>query len=197
MSILQRNKKKATAIGIAAAAIAAIAIGGGTYAAFSDTETGPTGTLAAGTINLTVGGSITPASLDLSKLKPGDSFDATITVKNDGNLTGTLFGDYSLTGSEGGCTAAEINPANYPNSVAPTCDANGPGNLISALVVTVGGQAVSPLAPGSAAGVQQFDLAPGASQSYAIHVSLPASTGNEVQSDTASLTSKLTLKQKA
>lgn len=47
MSILQNTRVRVT-VGIVAVVLAVAAIGTGTYAAFSDTEAGPDGTVAAG-----------------------------------------------------------------------------------------------------------------------------------------------------
>jgi spore coat-associated protein N len=106
MSILQRNKKKATAIGIAAAAVAAIAIGGGTYAAFTSTATGPSGTLAAGTIQLDV--TTTPSGavplFSATNIAPGyvSPSPMSVTVKNSGTLDGKLSAIIGVTPNTGG-----------------------------------------------------------------------------------------------
>lgn len=69
MSILQ-NKRFRVGAGIAAVVLAVAAIGAGTYAAFVDTETGPSGTVAAGTLDLTVGSTGTLELINVSTSRP-------------------------------------------------------------------------------------------------------------------------------
>jgi predicted ribosomally synthesized peptide with SipW-like signal peptide len=91
-----------TLISILMIAAALAMIGGGTFAAFSDTETSVGNTFTAGSLDLKVqnsGGawvddpsveSINAAYNELvSNLKPGDSGTITIPVKNAGSLPGT------------------------------------------------------------------------------------------------------------
>ncbi|MGD9986478.1 TasA family protein [Pseudonocardia sp.] len=186
-----RNKKVAAGIGVAAIACAAIAIGSGTYAAFSDTKAGPGGTLAAGTLSLSVGGSVQTPTVDLSKIKPGDTVHATVTVQNTGSINGNLTATYSLTGSENGCTAAETNPLNN----LPACTSGSNGDLVGALELKVNGASV----PNPGAGNGSVNVGPlnpsGTATTYDVEITLPQSTDSRVQSDTASLTSTLTLTQ--
>src|SRR3954468_13516516 len=82
MTILQ-NTRFRIAVGIAAVVLAAAAIGAGTYAAFSDTENGPDGSIASGTLDLL--GGAAPGTVNLfsaSNIKPGFSQDVTFTVSN-------------------------------------------------------------------------------------------------------------------
>ena len=67
-------------------------IGGGIYAAFSDTETTSSNTFTAGTLNLEVGGA-DPATVSISvaNIKPTDTGNAANwTTKNTGSINGTL-----------------------------------------------------------------------------------------------------------
>ncbi|MBW0117376.1 TasA family protein [Pseudonocardia abyssalis] len=105
MSILQKNKKLAAGIGVAAVAAAAIALGAGTYAAFTDTEAGPGGTLAAGTLNLdvTTNGSSTIELFSADNIAPGYVSPArTFTIKNSGTINGVLNGSSTVTENTGG-----------------------------------------------------------------------------------------------
>lgn len=105
MSILQKNKKLAAGIGVAAVAAAAVALGAGTYAAFTDTEAGPGGTLAAGTLNLDV--SSNPAGtlqlFSASNIAPGyDSGPLVFTLTNTGSINGTVTGNGVVSENAGG-----------------------------------------------------------------------------------------------
>jgi predicted ribosomally synthesized peptide with SipW-like signal peptide len=67
-------------------------IGGGIFAAFSDTETATDNTFTAGTLNLKVG-SADPCTetISVSTLKPGDTGNAgTWLTRNDGSIAGKL-----------------------------------------------------------------------------------------------------------
>ena len=68
-----------------------LAIGWGTYAYFSDTETSEGNTFTAGTLDLKVDGADNPLPVYFSEsnVKPGDSGSKTITLKNDGTIGGT------------------------------------------------------------------------------------------------------------
>lgn len=101
-----KNKKQAAGIGVAALAVAALALGTGTYAAFQDTETGPGGTLAAGTLELNV--TTDPAGavplFKAEKIAPGykSPKPMTVTVANSGTIDGVLTADLVATPNTGG-----------------------------------------------------------------------------------------------
>jgi predicted ribosomally synthesized peptide with SipW-like signal peptide len=75
-------------------ALVSTLIGGGIYAAFSDTETTGNNTMSAGTLDLDYGGGNGDeqgtAFFTLADKAPGDSGSATQTIANAGNATGTL-----------------------------------------------------------------------------------------------------------
>lgn len=129
MSILQRNKKAAAGIGIAAAAVAAIALGTGTYAAFTDTQAGPGGTLAAGTLKLNV--STTPSGttplFNAHNIAPGYTSPTpmSITVANSGTLNGKLTAKLGVTAT----TPADIALKNYL-TVSGSCKSGSSTNSI-------------------------------------------------------------------
>jgi predicted ribosomally synthesized peptide with SipW-like signal peptide len=80
-------------IGVAVAAAAAVAIGGGTYAAFTDSRTGPSGTLSSGTLTLDVrtNPSNTATLLDATNIVPGQTLPPKVLiVENKGSIDGTL-----------------------------------------------------------------------------------------------------------
>ena len=70
-----------------------LAIGWGTYAYFSDTETSEGNTFTAGTLDLKVDGKDDPLPVyfELSDVKPGDSGSKDIVLKNDGTLDGKAY----------------------------------------------------------------------------------------------------------
>ena len=67
-------------------------IGGGAFAAFSDTETSTSNSFTAGTLDLEVDSENPWAStkISTSSLKPGDSGAVDIALENSGNLSGSL-----------------------------------------------------------------------------------------------------------
>jgi spore coat-associated protein N len=65
--------------------------GGGTWAYFSDTETSSNNTIAAGTLDMTIGGgNVNYNILSLTNKVPGESGQAYAALKNVGNITGEL-----------------------------------------------------------------------------------------------------------
>jgi spore coat-associated protein N len=79
-------------LGLTIAALLVIgAIGGGTYAYFSDTETSVSNTLTAGTLDLNInGGNIAVTTFNVSAVAPGDSGSDNSTLANVGSLLGEL-----------------------------------------------------------------------------------------------------------
>jgi spore coat-associated protein N len=79
-------------LGLTIAALLVIgAIGGGTYAYFSDTETSVNNILTAGTLDLNInGGDIAVTTFSVSDVAPGDSGSDNSTLANIGSLLGEL-----------------------------------------------------------------------------------------------------------
>lgn len=179
MAILQKNRKAAAGVGIAAAAAAVLALGAGTYAAFTDTETAPETTFAAGTLNLELGGSATAGPMTLNNIAPGQTRSNVLTLRNSGTVNGNVTLSFAVTGSENGCVEQEIEAG---------CVDGGAGQLLNTLVVTVNGQPYGTLAQLAAAGPQAGGpLAALGVNPVEIAVEMPVGVGNEVQSDTATL----------
>ncbi len=111
-------------------AVAAMMVGMGTFAYFSDTETSSGNTFTAGTLDLTLtesGG----APISLTNMKPGDSASGSITVTNVGTLPGSLY-----------ATSWYVTADGSPNPYADmTADEVAQMLLITAF--TVDGNAVS------------------------------------------------------
>ena len=100
--------------------IAALGVGMGTMAYFSDTETSNGNTFTAGTLDLTLGES-GGAPISLTNMAPGDTASGTITVTNDGSLAGWL-------GAKSSYVEADISGGADPNV--------GPHNTAKMLVIT-------------------------------------------------------------
>ena len=197
MSILQ-NKRFRVGAGIAAVVLAVAAIGAGTYAAFVDTETGPSGTIAAGTLDLTVGSTGTLELINVSNIAPGFSQNATITLRNVGTLPGGLTSTLQVGGTDGVCTEPEAEAEGRP---AGSCSATG--DLQNQLqVAVVRGPSTTPPVP-----VSQFvttglpapaGIPAGGTVEYDLQFTLPNLPGvenNKVQGDTLTLTSNFVLTQ--
>ncbi|QJY46355.1 TasA family protein [Pseudonocardia broussonetiae] len=184
MSVLQKNKKLAAGIGVAAVAAAALALGAGTYASFSDTATGPGGTLAAGTLNLSV--TSNPAGVTeifyASNIAPGyKSGVRSITIANTGNIDGVLTGTLSVTGGPdlddqisvtGGCPGGLTVP---------------PGSTVASLAGPAGqflGNGVALNGGDTATCTFEFEFK-----------NLPGTANNAAQGESVVVTSNLTLTQ--
>ncbi|MHA6785477.1 TasA family protein [Pseudonocardia saturnea] len=197
MGVLQ-NKKVRIGVGIAAVVLAAAALGAGTYAAFVDTETGPGGTVAAGTLDLTVGSTGTLELFAAQNIQPGFSQDATITLRNAGSLPGGVTSTLTVVGADVTCTEPEAEA----EGVAAGACAPG-GNLQNQMTVSVlRGPGIT--APTTPVTVSQFALPPagtlaaGASSDYVLQFVLPNLAGtvnNIVQGDRITVSSNFVLTQ--
>jgi spore coat-associated protein N len=187
-----RKRKVLVAVGLVAVVLAAAAIGAGTYAAFSDTETGPGGTVAAGTLDLVVGGTGTTELFNASNIVPGYTKDIPFTVKNDGTTPGTLSATLAVTGDDGTCVE--------PEQAAGGCTSGG--NLQDQMTVSVvsGPTGVAATGPvllkdvkGTSLGTPR--LGAGESGTYTLRFTLPTSADNKVQSDSVTVSSTFNLDQ--
>lgn len=186
MAILQKNRKAAAGVGIAAAAAAVLALGAGTYAAFTDTETAPDATFAAGTLNLEVGQTVTGNPLNFLNLVPGQTTETVLTFVNTGTVNGNLSLDFEVVGGDPTCVAEE--------DVVPNGCALG-GNLPDNLQVNIDGVARGTLTDLARDGLPAGLLPAQSQDTYTLTVTLNGNAGNEVQSDTATLTTVATLDQ--
>lgn len=201
----KNNRRKAGIIvGIVALVVAAAAIGAGTYAAFTDTETGPGGTITAGTLDLTVGGTGNTELFSASNIAPGFSQEVTITLNNDGSIPGILTSSMAFTGSDGACTEPERVAENGGDT--GTCKTGG--NLAEQLTVSVLSSPASSTATQpvpvatfiSAGGLPAGGtLTKGTPAVYKLKFALPNVTNNDsnnkVQGDGITITSTFNLDQ--
>lgn len=202
-----RKRKAGLIVGLVALVVAAAAIGAGTYAAFTDTETGPGGTETAGTLDLEVGSSGTTSTLfSASNIAPGFTQDYTFTLKNAGSVTGTLSTAMTFSGGDGSCTEPERTAEG-----TTTCNANG--NLQDQMQVSVVSSPVSstatpPVSLASFAGTPlpgsgSLKIDGGQTVTYTLRFTLPNDTSttaetnsnNKVQGDTITLNSTFNLVQ--
>lgn len=170
--------------------LAAPAIGG-TFAHWTDDVAITGATFAAGTLDLTVNGSDphASASLTMAAMVPGSSAAEVMTVAN----AGTAPAKYTLTGGLSGAQAADfagtvatglsitIRHGAGVSAAGGTCT-GGSGELLpaTALTTSTGAALVArrPTAP----------LAPGASETLCVQITLGTSAPSSLQGKTASLT---------
>ncbi|MEJ8280733.1 TasA family protein [Pseudonocardia spirodelae] len=191
------NTRTKAGIGIAAAVVAVVAIGLGTYAAFTDSAGGPSGTAAAGTLDLTLDNNASKVLFNQNNLAPGFSTEVDVSVRNVGSIDGTLSSAFTVSGADGQCT----DPERALEALTGGGCAPG-GNLQDQMTVQVldgpgvtAGNAV-PLKTFVATGLPTTTLAAGASGTYKLLVALPAAADNRVQGDAITLGSTFTLNQK-
>jgi predicted ribosomally synthesized peptide with SipW-like signal peptide len=189
MTVLQKNKKLAAGIGVAAAAAAVLAVGAGTYASFTDTEDAPSTTFAAGTLDLTVGTPVAATPVVLTNLAPGSEQAISVPIDNVGSVDGTLTATYTVTGSDNTCAEPETDDEGL------SCDDDS--ELLQQLDLFYKGNRVSALTAGAG---QTFTLdplpsAPGPTTVDFV-VKVPTTAGNEIMTDDATMTLTFTLTQK-
>ncbi|GAB3560724.1 TasA family protein [Spelaeicoccus albus] len=145
------KKKLGTAAGSVAAVGAAVCLTAGTFSYFTDTDTGPTQTIATG--NIAVEHSFSDVFPNV-KWKPGTTYTETYTLTNTGSVSGDL--------------TVELD------------NAGGDPELINALQVKVGTNAPGTLAQVEGYGAYDAGtLAPGGSRTFTIKVTLPETNTNQ------------------
>lgn len=98
--------KKKTVAGAAAAGVAAVAITGGTFATFSDTEEGPSGSIAAAVVDLVPGENVTNG-FSVATIVPGETVGRDFSYQNASNVPTLLDLNFAVTGHENGCNEPE------------------------------------------------------------------------------------------
>ncbi|NHN61157.1 MULTISPECIES: TasA family protein [Halorussus] len=192
--------------GLGVIGVASAGAGAGTFAYFSDTEESTGNTVSAGTLDLTPDGS-SVETFTVSDVKPTDSGTEAISLSNAGSLPGYLNVGVSLTADEEG----------QVREPEPDSDDATSGELAENIDVEIGldsdedGSIDTSLADADLAGVAglagakynpNHELAASGSGNddvdFVFDWSVPASVGNEIQSDsfTADFTFEL-LQQRA
>lgn len=197
---MNANVKKRTTVGVVIAAVgaAAIALGAGTFAAFSDTKAGPITNATAGTVVLTEGLSNSEA-LAMANLVPGDTTagSKTLSYTNGGSAPATLTLALAVADIENGCNGDEL-------SVDSDCTTTTSGGDLSRLLkVTVtkkvnGGDSQSVYPTGPVSGLPLSDgtsVDPGEKVEYTFKYSFPDSgpSDNAAQGDKTTVTTTATL----
>jgi spore coat-associated protein N len=182
--------------------IALAAIGTGTYAAFLDTEKGPGGTTASGTLDLTVGGTGTTRLFSATNIAPGYTQDVGLTLKNAGSLPGTLTSTLEVSGADVTCTEPE---AEAEGVAAGACSKTGDLQNQMTVIVTKGtGSTATTTAAVSVAQLVTNGLpaagvvSPGSTVEYTLHFVFPDLAGtdnNKAQGDSLTLNSDFLLNQ--
>lgn len=141
----------------------------GTSAAFTDTAA-ITADITTGSLDINVDGKDGTIALDLgaTTLKPGDTKTKTFVLKNSGTLTATV-----TAASTSSKTLTDVMTADLKNGSTSVYSGTLSGLSLNAI-----------------------DLAPGASTTMSLSVTLPAATDNTYQSKTDALTLTLSAVQK-
>lgn len=184
--------------------LAAAVAGAGTMALFSDTEQSTDNTLQAGTLDLAIDGQNGEATthFDVSNVAPGDSGNSAVNISNEGSLDGSV--DVNL-----GAASNEENGMNEPEQAA---DSDSDGELGDNANVSVyidanqdgefntsdGDVWVTDGTINDVTG-EDYDvnatLASGDEVDLVIDWEVPASAGNEVQSDSVAFDVTVELNQ--
>jgi predicted ribosomally synthesized peptide with SipW-like signal peptide len=191
--------------------VAALA-GAGTFAYFSDTETSTGNTFTAGTLDLTLGES-EGAPVNLTNMKPGDTAEGTITVKNVGSLAGSLYATANYVEKDG------TQPVEFPTNVSadefakmllitkftadgvsvpnPDVDGDGRTTLYDMVNNTSGVTLSGYPSPGKLETWYSYDTDMISQESHAYHlaVQFDPNAGNDYQGDGITLTFYFLLKQ--
>jgi spore coat-associated protein N len=197
-----QNRNVRIGLGVAAVVLALAAIGTGTYAAFLDTEKGPGGTTASGTLDLTVGSTGTTQLFSATNIAPGYGQEVTFNLKNVGSLPGTLTSTLKVSGADVACTEPELEA----EGKAATGSCNAGGDLQSQMTVSVT-KAPGLANPTTPVSLTQFVanglpaggvVAAGGTADYTLKFAFPDLAGtenNKAQGDSITLSSDFLLTQ--
>ena len=204
-------------IGLLAALVAVTAAVGGTRADFSDLENSTGNIIAAGTMDLTIGGGNTAVTMfNLSNKAPGDTGTAKTTLANAGSLGGEL--DITMgTVDDDACNPDGLNNgsefcdtgANLGSSVqmALYIDVDQSGGWSSGDIGFKSDGTKYPHPTGlDYAVINNYSgdgwdnvysglMASGASDDFTVNWQIPSSTGNSIQGDDVSFAVTFTLEQ--
>lgn len=167
--------------------------GAGTMAYFHDTQHSNNNVVSAGTLDLQINGNNQNAQVvSVSNAKPGDSGSKMLTLSNNGTIKGNLSASFNVTGQENGFVGPEPH----------TGKANGSGQLTNYLQVKINGSNGN-INTGwhnaSWYGSQNYKnfakLSGGESTTLNVYWKIPSSTGNVIQSDSATVNATINLNQ--
>ena len=156
------------------------AVGAGTLAYFSDTETSAGNSFTAGTLDLTMTTATPGQPWTFSNMKPGDVISGSTTVKNTGTLTGELYGrctyvDTDLTDATDLADMLIVTSWQDPEMLT----AFNPGITLKQMA----NQPTDALVIGFGTWMEYGTLAPSASGTFAMEVTFNTGAGNEYQGD--------------
>lgn len=187
------STKKKTAAGVAIAGAAAIAITGGTFATFSDSDSGSV-SADAGSVVLTIGGSYQDG-VHITDIAPGDGGTWTTTFTNDGSEAARLsLSDLSLKDYEHGLTSPETAAGDSSSHEGELSDML----LVNFDGITGGFVSLSEVASHAGSGIMTPTLDPGETYTLTTTVKFPnGGTGDEnaAQTDGVDMDWTVTLEQ--
>jgi len=165
-----------------ATGVAGAGAGAGTMAAFSDSESSPSNSVQAGTLDLTLDGSEqTVTFLDVSNAEPGDQGQSSVTLGNTGSVAGIPEIEVdALRSTENGYYGRENGQDSTPN--------DGELDEHLELRVSIGGTTIFPRTTADSISVgnsytASSAIAGGGSITFTVEWWLPSDTSDLAQSD--------------
>lgn len=194
MGISTKNKKVTAGVGIVAATGAVIALGAGTFAAFSASADGPTTTVAAGVLEF---GASQFEPADLGPLAPGESATTELTYTNGGSIAGDMtVGISEIVDIENGCNGDEPDSDSDCNASGAEGDLSGKLDLVATDITNNTEVYSGPLTDvdGSTAPVE---VGPGESVTFELEFTFTegGDSDNAAQGDSVQLTTEARLEQ--
>lgn len=198
-------------LGLTLAAVLVIAaVGGSTWAYFSDTESSANNTLSAGTMDLNInGGNSAVTTFSVSSAAPGDSGNGSSILANAGNMSGELDILFSAVTNTGGAGGGEfedgVGNLGAVAQIAVYIDVDS-SNTWSSGDIGLKSDATTYAHPTALNydfinnyGGDTWDaietMAAAASDKFVVAWQLPTSAGNNIQGDSVSFDITFTLEQ--
>lgn len=183
---------------IATVGVASASAGAGTMAYFSDTETSSGNTVEAGTLELSFGNG---GSFDMSStLVPGQSVVGSVTLVNNGTITGSVDVSANYTENDASANAPDMTADEVAQVLnVLTLDYDGVSQLGQVVDVDGdGNKTVYELANSDveSGGDDVVNLAdPGGGKTFTVEIELDSSVGNDYQYDGVDITFTFDLNQ--
>lgn len=198
-------------LGLTLAAVLIIAaVGGSTWAYFSDTENSANNTLSAGTMDLNInGGNSAVTTFSVTSAAPGDSGNGSSTLANAGNMSGELDITFSAVTNTGGSGGGEyedgVGNLGAVAQIAVYIDVDS-SNSWTAGDIGLKSDATTYAHPTALSyavinsyGGKTWDaietMAASASDKFVVVWQIPTSAGNNIQGDSVSFDITFTLEQ--